>query len=336
LAPLMVSLVATRAWRPGAVVAVCYLLAAAALVVAAVVPVAMVFVAAVLVAIPLLTMSTPLVTAAWRAATGDRARGRAFATVSLQSTTLILPLLALAAWYLDRFGIAGYPLVLVVMALLLVVAARASWGWGVADAGYSAVNPIARLSLLWRNPLFGGISAAWMLLGLGNLATLPLRVEYLADLGSSPGRILLLTLIVPQAVHLATTWVWGRLFDAYAFLPVRIAINLAFLLSLWCFFQPQPWAQWIGAAAFGVGTGGGVVAWNLWVTRYTTPERTADMMAVHTFLTGIRGLGGPIAAYAMIAAWGIAGVVDLAMAAILVASGMLLVLRRWDRPRTLL
>ena len=47
----------------------------------------------------------------------------------------------------------------------------------------------------------------------------------------------------------------------------------------------------------GWGMGGGNVAWAMWVTKYAPKDRTADYMSVHTFLTGTRGLIGPVIAF---------------------------------------
>ena len=86
---------------------------------------------------------------------------------------------------------------------------------------------------------------------------------------------------------------WGRLFDRMNFLVLRIIINVAFGLSIVLFFIPNIWAQIAGSIFFGIGRGGGSVAWNLWVTKFAPSEETADYMSVHTFLTGIRGLLDP-------------------------------------------
>ena len=45
-----------------------------------------------------------------------------------------------------------------------------------------------------------------------------------------------------------------------------------------------------GAIIFGISYGGGDVAWSLWVTKFAPPERVADYMSIHTFLTGARGI----------------------------------------------
>jgi MFS family permease len=50
---------------------------------------------------------------------------------------------------------------------------------------------------------------------------------------------------------------------------------------------------------YGISGAGGDVAWSLWVTKFAPPERVADYMSVHTFLTGVRGVLAPLVAFAV-------------------------------------
>ncbi|MCB0318531.1 MAG: hypothetical protein KDD56_07220, partial [Bdellovibrionales bacterium] len=43
--------------------------------------------------------------------------------------------------------------------------------------------------------------------------------------------------------------------------------------------------------------GGASIVWNLWVVKYAPSKKTADYMAVHTFLTGMRGVLSPVFAF---------------------------------------
>jgi hypothetical protein len=49
----------------------------------------------------------------------------------------------------------------------------------------------------------------------------------------------------------------------------------------------------IGMILLGVSFSGGNVAWSLWVTKIAPPDLVADYMAVHTFMTGLRGIVAP-------------------------------------------
>ena len=61
------------------------------------------------------------------------------------------------------------------------------------------------------------------------------------------------------------------------------------------FFTSDNWNQFVVASfIYGVMAAGADVAWHLWVTKIAPPERVADYMASHTFLTGVRGALGPV------------------------------------------
>ncbi len=143
---------------------------------------------------------------------------------------------------------------------------------------------------------------SWMLMGVGNLVMLPLRVEYLARPGHGPLRtaaeIALLTAIVPNVARLLTTHAWGRAFDRLDFFKLRAALNLGFAAAILSFFTGDSWGWMLaGAVLYGVSSAGGDVAWSLWVIKMAPGERVADYMAVHTFLTGLRGVVAPVLAF---------------------------------------
>ena len=163
-----------------------------------------------------------------------------------------------------------------------------------------------------------------MFLGLGNLASIPLRAEHVNALGYSPEWILLLIAVIPPAGSIASTLVWGVLFDRINFIVLRIAIKVFFALSIVLFFQEEFYLQCLGSICFGVGQGGGSVAWNLWVTKFSPPDRTADYQSVHAFLTGVRGVCGPFAAYALWQAFSFQSVVWICAALIALSCVLLL------------
>lgn len=164
-----------------------------------------------------------------------------------------------------------------------------------------------QFSLIWQNKTFGILLGIWMLFGFASLMTLPLRTEYIASgaefIAYSPMYVVLLIDVIPSTCRLLAIPIWGKLFDKINFLFIRIAINFLFGLSIFLFFTPVFALQIASAILFGLAQGGGSLAWNLWVTKYAPPERTADYMAVHTSLTGVRGIFAPLVAYALIGAY---------------------------------
>jgi len=294
------------------------------------------FLAGVLIGLPLASAVAPLVTVLWRQKVPDAVRGRYFGQVTALSGLVgVFASFGIAAWLGD--SVAGYRPVLLILALLLAAAAFAASRIESEPIRPSRRNPYRVLAWLWREPRFGWVNLAWFLLGFGNLAVLPLRVEFLvgetAGFGYSPRSVLMLTLVVPQVVGFLATLGFGRLFDRRGFLPLRIAINLLFALGILSFFTDSLTLQVLGAVLTGAGFGGEAVVWGLWVTRFAPPERTADYMAVHTFLTGVRGFLGPLLAFRLIESMPLVGVTWLAVLLILLSSLLFGVILHTERRR---
>jgi MFS family permease len=92
--------------------------------------------------------------------------------------------------------------------------------------------------------------------------------------------------------------IWGWVFDRTSFFTMRMVLNFGFALSIAAFFADgSPLGLTVGAIVLGIAISGGDLIWSLWATKYTTPDKVADYMAVHTFITGIRGAIAPFAAF---------------------------------------
>jgi MFS family permease len=331
LAPLAVTIVAQRGSPLNRALALMLSAAALALAASGTSGSLWLFVAGVLVGVPLIQATVPLVTAMWEQNVPARIRGRWFGVIASASTAAgALSGLAIARWMGADAG--RYRPVMIALAGGVALAAVAALRIPGAPPARGGRNPLARLSLLWRHPRFGTISIAWMLLGFGNLITVPLRTELLASGDYGPvyaaEMVLYLTVVLPQVAALLSVLVWGPLFDRLDFLWLRMILNGLFVVSILTFFTASLPMQVLGAVLFGLAQGGGLVAWNLWVTKYAPPHRTADYMAVHTFLTGVRGIGAPFIAYALLDGWPLSWVIRLGVLLILLASLMLAALLR--------
>jgi hypothetical protein len=156
-----------------------------------------------------------------------------------------------------------------------------------------------------------------------------MRVEYLGNprygLKKTAAEIALLTLVIPNGARLVMNPVWGWLFDRMNFFILRITLNLGFALGIAAFFTSETSSGLVaGSLIYGVSNAGGDVAWGLWVTKFAPASHVADYMAVHTFLTGVRGVLAPLIAFQVVQrsnpqtmGW-IAGAMILAASAILV------------------
>jgi hypothetical protein len=141
-----------------------------------------------------------------------------------------------------------------------------------------------------------------MLLGLGNLITLPIRIEYLADpkygINASNTTISILMLVIPACTRIASTPLWSRLFDRVSLITNRNILNFFFLMSIAGFFYSKN-VLVIGCsmAAFGIAIAGGKILWSLWVTKIAPVEKSAAYMSIHMALTGFRGTLAPFIGY---------------------------------------
>jgi uncharacterized membrane protein len=171
-------------------------------------------------------------------------------------------------------------------------------------------HPFRALRFVRSDRLFRQTLLCWMLLGFANLMMLPLRIEYLANAkygvtlhGATlnAGMIALLTGVVPNLARLALSPVWGWLFDRMNFFVLRMTLNIGFALGILTFFTSRDLPGLIVAAVFyGISMAGGDVAWSLWVTKFSPPDRVANYMSVHTCLTGVRGVLAPLTAFHLV------------------------------------
>lgn len=163
-------------------------------------------------------------------------------------------------------------------------------------------NPWQNLSLVWKDKLFGYLLSTWMLLGLGNLITLPIRVEYLANpiygIDADNLTIGILMVMVPAAARILSTRFWAHCFDKFHFITTRNLLNLFFLLSIALFFFSKNLVLLVAAMACqGVAMGGGKIFWSLWVTKIAPDEKASSYMSIHMALTGLRGTLAPFIGY---------------------------------------
>lgn len=165
--------------------------------------------------------------------------------------------------------------------------------------GHSAIR---HFNLIWKDKLFGLMLLSWMFIGIGNLMTVPIRIEYMANplygINATNEQVALAAVIIPFAVRFLSARFWGILFDRINFITWRTAINISFVIgTAMFFFSHSLWMLYIGSAFFGMAMGGGAIAWNLWVTKIAPPDQVSKYMSVHTWLTGTRGVFAPFFGY---------------------------------------
>ncbi|MCY3020336.1 MAG: hypothetical protein NTW87_15060 [Planctomycetota bacterium] len=225
----------------------------------------------------------------------------------LVCTSACIPLLTQMYHYLGgRFlsiNLALFQWILLAFAATLVASSYCLWRCpSKAPAGGVQARPFSGLKYVREDSLFRQTLISWMLMGTGNLMIYQLRVEYMANptygVPFTAGAIALLTGVIPNVARLVLSPIWGHLFDRMNFFTLRIALNCGLALGALTFFAGRDMGGMVaGAVIFGVSNAGGEVAWSLWVTKLAAPERVAEYMSVHTFLTGVRGVLAPLLSY---------------------------------------
>jgi hypothetical protein len=245
----------------------------------------------------MLAAGNTLVTALWRESLAADVRGVYYGNISKFSLIYGLVVGLLVSWWVGS-DITRFHAVTIALSCSYLAGAWASFQ--IPSSSLSSRRDtrfqLRSFSILRRDKAFTVIIVAWYLVGLANLTSRPLRAEYVggeyAYVQYSPFAIMVLIEVVPSLFRVVTMPFWGRAFDKMEFLVMRVALNTAFGLSIILFFVPSLWCQVLASILFGVARGGSHIAWGLWVTKYAPEQHTADYMAVHTFLTGTRGLLG--------------------------------------------
>ncbi len=240
---------------------------------------------------------------------------------------------AYAGGQLLKYDLSAWRWIMVAYAVALVAgAASLRRSPAVTIQTSEGTHPLRAFAHVKHDKIFRWTLVSWMLMGFANLAMLALRVEYLAaeeyGLELKATAVALLTTIVPNAARLLFTRVWGRLFDTMNFFTLRILLNSGYMLGILSFFTGTgAWGLYAGAVLFGISNAGADVAWTLWVTKVAPPGLAGEYMTVHTFLTGVRGIIAPFAAFYMAAHFGIAPTA-VCMAGLIVLASLVLLRER--------
>jgi MFS family permease len=312
LTPIVVTQVARLGWTVSSAAARISIFGALMFLIMAALPVLPVFVVGSLLAMAATGAVVPLFTHMYHENYPERNRGQLFS-----STVMIR--IAAAAIFSDLAGRLLFGDISKFRWLLLIFAsafAFAAYHLRRCPTSRIAVqeggHPFRALHFLRTDRILRMTLLAWMLMGTANLMMLPMRVEYLANprygLNLTVVEVAFLTGVVPNVARLILSPVWGWLFDRMNFFILRAALNVGFALGILSFFTSNSLAGLIaGGVIFGASVGGGDIAWSLWVTKFSPPERIADYMSVHTFFTGVRGVAAPLIAFHLINTYSIAG-----------------------------
>jgi MFS family permease len=302
LTPLTLHCVAKRQFRPSLASASMFALAALLMVGATVVQSLTVFTAFIIASQMATVQQGPLMIQIYAENYPASERGKRMTTPFILTASSMILFSLLGGWLLDR-SINSYHLLFVIMVVSAAVCAWATNRMPSTTISTKHVgNPWQNFSLIWKDKLFGYLLGSWMLLGLGNLITMPIRVEYLANpkfgINADNTSIAFLLVVVPAAARILSTKLWGNLFDQLHFITIRNLLNILFLLSIaGFFFTTNIYLLTFAMILVGLATGGGKIIWSLWVTRIASHEKVSSYMSIHMALTGFRGTLAPFIGY---------------------------------------
>ncbi|HYG76800.1 MAG TPA: MFS transporter [Planctomycetota bacterium] len=329
LTPLTVYWVAMRGWRVSKVAAAMLAAASVAFAMVALLHDETVFILGSMLGMTLATSIIPLLTQMYQDNYPADRRGRLFSgafMIRIAAATLFSYL----AGELLETDILYFPLLLGVFAAELfgsaVLLSRCPSRPLHRDG---QISPFRGLRHVRDDALFRMTLLSWMLMGFANLMMVQLRVEYMANprYGTpfQADQIALLTGVIPNIARLALSPLWGRLFDRMNFFGLRFILNVGFAMGAIAFFAGRDMEGMIfGAIIFGISNAGGDVAWSLWVTKLAPPDRVAEYMSVHTFLTGLRGVLAPLVAFHAVTKYSFQSV-SISAAVLMVLASLLLV-----------
>ena len=244
----------------------------------------------------------PLMTQVFHENYPATSRGRLFSRAFMVRIAVAVVFSYIGGWVLAR-DMANFRWLLAAFTLALVAACfcltrSPSLPLAVSESSH----PLRAFRHVRDDRLFRQLLISWMLMGFGNLITLPLRIEYLANpthgVSLSNDQIAFVTGVVPNLARLVVTPFCGMAFDRMNFFTLRATLNVGFAISILAFFTSNTMPGLIaGAILFGVSVAGGDVAWSLWVTKLAPSRHVADYMSIHGMLTGVRGIIAPMVAF---------------------------------------
>ncbi|MCB1227803.1 MAG: MFS transporter [Verrucomicrobiales bacterium] len=280
-----------------------------------------------------LALQVPLITAIYQANYPAQRRGQLFAITNTTRAAAAMAMGFAGGWWLGRDA-GHYPWLLWAFSAALILSAlstlRLPYTQPPEEITAGSRSLIGALRWIREDRTFRRMLISWMVLGMGNLIAMALFVEFLANpkhgIDLPEKDIAWIVGVVPLLFRLIFSYPWGMVFDRVNFFIVRSSLNVFFALSIFIFFHSHhPWGWTVAMALFGFANAGGQLTWSLWVTKLAPPHAVAEYMAVHTFLTGLRGVIAPSLGFLMIQHMSFETLSIVCVTAILAASGFILV-----------
>ena len=131
------------------------------------------------------------------------------------------------------------------------------------------------------------ILVAWTLLGFSNIWLLPYRtnilVEKIFGFSYNDQTTLLILIVIPQLTYMVFCFPFGKLFDHFNFITMRIFINVLLIFYFgFFFFGTSLKFHILGSFFLGLAYSGGNIAWKMWINKMV-PQKKYNALHEHSF-----------------------------------------------------
>jgi len=162
----------------------------------------------------------------------------------------------------------------------------------------NAGGPLAMYGVLRDDRMYRRYMGAMFLLGISNIAAMPVFIIALDDeFILNYTTALLLTHVIPVLLPVLVIPLWARVLDRMHIVQFRTYHSWFFIvanaLTAIGFAMDSLIMLTIARVILGVAFGGGMLAWNLGHHDFARRELASVYMGIHATLTGVRGAIGP-------------------------------------------
>lgn len=162
----------------------------------------------------------------------------------------------------------------------------------------NAAGPLAMYGVLRDDPLYRRYMGAMFLLGISNIAAMPVFIIALDNrFELNYTSALLLTHVIPVLLPVLVIPFWARVLDRMHIVQFRTYHSWFFIVAnamMAIGFAMESLAMLtVARTILGIAFGGGMLAWNLGHHDFARRELASVYMGIHATLTGVRGALGP-------------------------------------------
>ena len=305
LSPITIVLASRRGGTAGSICALCCFLSGLAMIGALSARELVLYLVCIVLAAVILAQTIPLLTKIYASNYGVRDRGSRFSSTVLLSAIVGASFSYCGGLILDfELGLYRYLFLVAALALFVNVFAYTKMP-PVLIRRENTQSTVRDFKGAIRNRVFCMVIVAWMFQGFGQIMTVPIRIEYLANprygIDATNEQVSLIVGVIPFVTYLLSTKFWGYCFDRTNFITLRVTMNVIAIISIFTvFFTSSLWMIGLGMGLYGISMSGGRILWMLWVVDKAPPDQVSTYMGIHTFFTGVRGALAPFAGYLLV------------------------------------